>query len=278
MEIMVKTASGLVEFAKSYVGNPYWYGTYVQPCTQGLLNSRMKRFPTHYTPSRMARYQDDIAKKKTCSDCAGLIKGYGWSDANGVVKYATNGVPDLNADGMFAAAKKKGVISTMPEIPGLVVRSPGHLGVYIGNGEVVEARGFNYGIVITKLAGRKWTHWMEVPWINYAVKTGTDAFAAPEPTVTAPAITEPAAAESVVAEPATAALPANRPKMVIISAKAVNIRRVPNTGGQVRGVAKNGDHFVYMGETSPDGWLSIYYNNELSWVSGKFARLAEVGS
>ena len=265
---MVKTASGLVEFAKRYVGNPYWYGTFVQPCTQALLNSKMKQFPTHYTPNRMARYQDDIAKKKTCSDCAGLIKGYGWSDANGKVKYATNGVPDQNADGMFAAAKKKGIISTMPEIPGLVVRSPGHVGVYIGNGEVVEARGFNYGIVITKLAGKKWTHWLEVPWINYAAKAGTDAFTAPEPAVTVP---EAVALE--VTAPEAAAPAAKGPRMVKISGGAVNIRNVPDTDGKVKGVARNGFQFEYMGETSPDGWLSINFNNELSWVSGKFAKL-----
>ena len=281
---MVKTASGLVEFAKRYVGNPYWYGTFVIPCTQNLLNSKKRQYPTHYTAGRMARYNDDIAKRKTCSDCVGLIKGYGWSDANGVVKYATNGVPDQSADGMYAAAKKKGVISTMPDIPGLAVRYPGHIGVYIGKGEVVEARGFNFGIVTTKLAGRNWTHWLEVPWINYTAKAVTDTSAAPEPAITVPVTTEPAAVEpaavepaaveSVVVEPTAATSPAQKPKMVIISGGAVNIRGVPDLAGKVKGVAKNGDWFEYMGQTSSDGWLSIKFNNELSWVSGKFARLA----
>lgn len=32
---------------------------------------------------------------------------------------------------------------------------------------MIEWRGFNYGCVRTKLAGRKWTHWYRLPWIDY---------------------------------------------------------------------------------------------------------------
>lgn len=42
-----------------------------------------------------------------------------------------------------------------------------NLGVYIGNGEVIEAMGTKYGVVKTKLAGRGWTHWLQVPYISY---------------------------------------------------------------------------------------------------------------
>lgn len=44
----------------------------------------------------------------------------------------------------------------------------GHIGVYIGNGEVIEAMGTKYGVVKTQLEGRGWTHWLEVPGIEYA--------------------------------------------------------------------------------------------------------------
>lgn len=80
-------------------------------------------------------------------------------------------MPDQSANGMFEYAKKKGLawgtIDTMPDIPGLAVRYDGHVGYYIGNGEVVEERGFAYGCVKTKLKDRKWLHWYEFPCINY---------------------------------------------------------------------------------------------------------------
>lgn len=55
----------------------------------------------------------------------------------------------------------------MPDIPGLAVRYDGHVGYYVGNGEVVEERGFAYGCVKTKLKDRKWLHWYKFPCIAY---------------------------------------------------------------------------------------------------------------
>ena len=40
-----------------------------------------------------------------------------------------------------------GTMDTLPEIPGIALRFDGHVGVYIGGGYAVEARGFNYGCV-----------------------------------------------------------------------------------------------------------------------------------
>jgi hypothetical protein len=68
---------------------------------------------------------------------------------------------------MYYNAKESGPISTMPDIPGLAVWHEGHIGVYIGNGQVIEAMGTRYGVVKTELVDRGWTHWLKVPYINY---------------------------------------------------------------------------------------------------------------
>ena len=54
------------------------------------------------------------------------------------INYGSNGIPAMGADAMYQAASEKGATSTMPEIPGLGVWHKGHIGIYIGNGEVVE--------------------------------------------------------------------------------------------------------------------------------------------
>ena len=41
------------------------------------------------------------------------------------------------------------------------------MGVYIGGGYAVEERGFNYGCVKTKVSSRKWTHWYQLPFVDY---------------------------------------------------------------------------------------------------------------
>lgn len=173
------------EFLKTMVGQPYWFGTCVYNCTSSLLASKTKQYPSHYTSSRMSKYKKNIADKMVCADCIGLAKGFVWTNGGTGVKeaigtgqtiskeYASNGCPDKTADGMFAYAKAKkknyGTISTIPEVPGLAVRKSGHVGYYVGNGEVVEAHSFAKGIIITKLKERGWTDWYEVPGIEYAI-------------------------------------------------------------------------------------------------------------
>lgn len=162
---------------------PYWYGTCGYNCSAGLLERKAKQYPSHYGSSRMSRYRADISAKKVCFDCVGLMKGYAWTNGGeGLIeaigtgakitsKYASNNCPDTSANGMFSLAKKKGLpwgtIKTIPEVRGIGVRYDGHVGVYVGDGMVVEWRGFNYGGVITRLKNRAWTHWMYLPFIDY---------------------------------------------------------------------------------------------------------------
>ena len=102
----------------------------------------------------------------------GLIKGYGWYDeTSGTIKYGTNGMKDVTADGMFNAAVEKGPISTMPDIPGIAVWHQGHIGVYIGNGYVIHAANTYDGVIKTPITSSGWTHWLKVPYINYIEET-----------------------------------------------------------------------------------------------------------
>lgn len=170
-------------FCLSMVGQPYWYGTVVYKCSENLLSRKAKQYPSHYGSSRTSRYKQDIAAKKVCADCIGGSKGYAWTDGGkGVLesigtsnvfssKYGSNGCPDKGANSMFSYAKSKGMdwgsISTLPEIVGLALHKDGHVGYYVGNGYAVEWRGFNYGCVKTKVAGRGWKCWYKLPFIDY---------------------------------------------------------------------------------------------------------------
>ena len=98
-------------------------------------------------------------------DCAGLVKGYLWTDETGKVVY--NAAQDISANGMRTACKTKGEMATLPDVPGTLVFYPGHVGVYIGNGEVIEARGRRYGVCKTRLAERSWQTWGYCPFITY---------------------------------------------------------------------------------------------------------------
>ena len=144
----------------------YVWGTFGDVLDSSLYAYKLKQYPTE-----VGRYSAFITSNwlgGRTADCVGLIKGYSWLDIETLeVGYKTNGMPDIGADTMYHNATEKGAISTIPEIPGLAVWHTGHIGIYIGNGEVIEAMGTRYGVVRTKLVGSRWTHWLKIPYITY---------------------------------------------------------------------------------------------------------------
>ncbi|HHY77781.1 MAG TPA: hypothetical protein GX498_04630 [Clostridiales bacterium] len=163
----MKTNTGLVEYVQKALEEKWGYvwGTYGLTLTEALLKQKLKQYP-----KEVGKYESFIRKnwlgKKTV-DCVGLIKAYIWDTGNGI-KYDPK--TDVTVTGMVKAAKEKGPIDTLPEIPGILVYKTGHIGVYIGGGWVIEARGTKYGVVKTPLKGTgstQWTGWCKCPFIVY---------------------------------------------------------------------------------------------------------------
>lgn len=144
----------------------YVWGTFGNVLTDSLLDYKVEQYP-----DGVGDHEDFIRTHwlgGRTTDCIGLIKGYGWLDADTLtIIYGTNGMPDIGANSMYHNAAVTGTIDTMPDAPGLAVWMEGHIGVYIGGGEVIEASSTRRGVVKTQLAGRGWTAWLEVPYISY---------------------------------------------------------------------------------------------------------------
>lgn len=162
-----KTNTGLVEYCRAQIGRPYWWGGYGSRSTVDLLAWYRKTYPDQYSYTKTPKYETQLGVK--VHDCVGLIKGYMWSkgpeDPN--PKYNGNEFRDCTSDGLLNRSTIKGPISTIPEVPGLAVYMPGHVGVYIGGGKVIEAKGHAYGVVETNLVGRGWKNWSYIDGIKY---------------------------------------------------------------------------------------------------------------
>lgn len=168
-----KTNIGLINFCMNALeaGSGYVYGAYGQDVTMSFLRRQQALYRTdpaaNLSDSKIDFIFDTYAGKPAF-DAAGLIKAYAWLDEDtGVIRYSTNGFGDVGTTGMLESAEISGEIASIPEIPGLVVCMEGHIGVYIGNGEVIEAKGNRDGVVKTQLAEGAWTRWMQVPGITY---------------------------------------------------------------------------------------------------------------
>lgn len=247
----------LVEFVtKAHeAGWVYWYGTYGKPCSKSLYNSKKKQYPSHYGDSRTSKYMKQIDEGRWCADCVGLGKGFVWSNGQfeTMPKYAVNGCPDKSADGMFSYAKshgaKYGPIDTIPEVPGLAVRMSGHVGYYIGNGYVIEERGFAYGCVKTKLKDRKWLDWYEFPGVTYVEQPDIQPEPEPEP------VPEP--------EPI---IPTG--SYVKVTNGNYYVRAKPDSSSESIGVVHSVEYYPYLGLTT-NKWYNIEFEGRNAWVSSK---------
>ena len=148
----------------------YVWGTYGNILTKSLFQYKLEQYP-----EGVGNYKEFIEEHwlgRRTTDCVGLIKGYGWLDPSDMtIGYAENGMPDYGANQMYQAAVDAGAdhgpMSTMPEIVGLAVWKEGHIGVYIGDGYVVEAMSTKKGVVKTQVEGRGWEGWCKIPYIEY---------------------------------------------------------------------------------------------------------------
>jgi len=163
------------------------WGVFGSPVTEAIIKQKVSQYPSWYTASRQAHFRSLIGKGYFAFDCVNLIKAvlWGWcgdaSKSYGGASYASNGVPDIDADTMIQRCKD--VSTDFTKIfPGEAVWCPGHIGVYIGNGRVIEctpswANGVqvtalsNHGS-ITGLNSRKWDKHGKLPYITYTNNDG----------------------------------------------------------------------------------------------------------
>lgn len=175
------TNTGLVTHASKALKDKtrYMWGGIYRPITDAYIAQLAKMYPSQYSASRQAKLKA-LPDGYYGIDCVGLIKSYYWSgkSAGGKGSPKYSGTTDVNAHGMYQKAKVKGPIATIPEVPGLVVYSKTHphVGVYIGNGYVIEStlgsRGD--GVVKTRLKDWSgWEYWLQCPFITYPAVTKT---------------------------------------------------------------------------------------------------------
>ena len=166
----------LANFAISKIGCGYVYGATGQKITEQLIQQFAKDNPKAYSAAYITSSRRWIGKESY--DCAGIVDAF-------------CGI-NTTANNYYDRATTKGPIASMPDKIGVLVHMSGHVGVYIGNGEVVEARGVDYGVVKTKLKSRPWVRWSYCYLVDYS-DVQTPVVVVPEPVapVVIPTATRP---------------------------------------------------------------------------------------
>ena len=171
---------------------------YVHGCFGAPMNSKYKeRYKNNTSYNRQPARQAmiDAASKDTFGfDCIGLIKAIAgdWSasltanyggtkvnqETNGI-SYGTAHMPDYSANGLFDVNNKYmlNVSKDFSKIkPGAVLHMDGHVGVYLGDGKVIECTPkWSNNVQLSNLGNignvagnyRIWTEYGYLPFIDY---------------------------------------------------------------------------------------------------------------
>ena len=164
----------IADYAISKLGCAYIYGGYGEKlCRPAFRRERANAYPAQKTNI----YNNCLVLKGKQSECAGCKwDGMQAYDCAQLTRYSckaagTELVSGANSQWNKVAWAKKGAISTLPDVPGVLLYHENasgtmtHTGVYIGDGYAVEARGAKYGVVKTAVKDRTWTHWAALPGV-----------------------------------------------------------------------------------------------------------------
>lgn len=148
----------------------YANATFGWRCTSKMKNRALKN-TLNATVNRKAI--EAAPENAIMYDCSGLIKYALWGGCFDMSKdytgaeYKSNGVPDLNENGLIANCTNVRPFTGEGK-PGEILWMKGHCGVYMGGGLAIECTSsFNGGVQAIKTSGRGWEKIGESKYIDY---------------------------------------------------------------------------------------------------------------
>ena len=96
---------------------------------------------------------------------------YGAVDCSGLIYSYVGGGARVTEDMLYRSPESGYVSDGVPDIPGLGLWQPGHVGVYVGSGMAVDARDEISNVCYQSVSSKAWVMWFKVEGVSY----GNDA-------------------------------------------------------------------------------------------------------
>lgn len=180
------------------------------------------------------------------TDCSGLfywafkeLGGYMYHGSNTMWKsYCTD-------KGKLSDGKRTDGQVLKPGTAVFVLKDGGnrsHVGLYIGNGKVIEAAGQSSGVIYSDVSNKKWAEWGELKGVEYDAAPTPTPVPAPEPT------------------PSSV-------KTATVIGKRLALRQAPSTSANIIMRVDTGEKVELLDDTE---WVRVKYNGKTGYMMSKF--------
>lgn len=153
----------------------YATGMFGQNISDAIINSKKVQYPKNYNDAKVKQLRSLVNKNFYGFDCLGFIKSILWGFPN--TKYLSNNVSDFTEMGMMTLCTFTSN-NFADIVPGAVLYMRGHVGIYLGNGEVAECTAkWSANVLISKLGNidkykvgnyRIWEKWGKLKYVDYS--------------------------------------------------------------------------------------------------------------
>ena len=227
-----------------------------------------------------AALQDKIEKTTDENRAASRTYGSQWigrmvTDCSGLIRWALRQLgQDIVHHALYQytdVCKVKGKLvdggreDGQPILPGTLVFLAGskpkvhHVGVYVGSGVCVEAKGARYGVVTSRLD--HWDHWGQLPMVDYSEAAALEG-----------AIEIPDRGEGI-----SETQPAGQMRAVVNNPRnLLNLRKSPKSESERLAQIPRGSVVeVLDGPGSDSKWWQIKYAGRIGWAYAEYLQLIE---
>lgn len=171
------------------------------------------------------------------ADCSGLFS-WAFAQLGGYMYHGSNTMWNkyCMAQGKLSGGKRTDGKTLKPGTAVFVLRGTSdrsHVGLYIGNGEVIEASSTEAGVIKSKITNSKWAEWGELKGVDY-----NDAVETPNSNVGS----------------------------AVVNAVKVALRSGPSTNDKVLVRVDKGERVQVLG----DSWTKVTYQGKTGYMMSKF--------
>lgn len=200
-----------------------------------------------WTQEKQNRTTSDTAKQygqqwvgHYVADCSGLFS-WAFSKLGGYMYHGSNTMWNkyMTKQGKLSGGKRTDGEALKPGTAVFVLKNGtdrSHVGLYIGNGEVIEASTTKVGVIKSKITNSKWAEWGEMKGVDYTSSTPT---------------------------------PAPSTKSAVVNDVKVALRAGPSTNDTVLTRVDKGERVQVLGES----WTKVSYQGKTGYMMTKFLNI-----